>query len=115
MRKVMFLVMVAVMPFISCSSDDDNGGQDPVIGKWKLTGILELEDDEPQQIPEVSDCEKKSWIQFHADGRGTSKYYDTNGVGECVTDDEADEFLWTNKGNQKYEIGVAIEESKEEY
>lgn len=24
------------MPLTSCSSDDDNGGQDPIIGKWKM-------------------------------------------------------------------------------
>ncbi len=105
MKKVLYLcLMVAVMPFMSCSSDDDK--KDPIIGKWQYTAEVEYVNGEQQPIEELSDCEKKSWIEFRVDGSGSSNFYDTNGVGECVGDDPVLTFIWASKGNNIYGVSA---------
>jgi len=63
MKKVMYVcLMVAMMPFVSCDSDDDSP-QDTIIGKWQLEQRFKNNVEESLS----DDCEKKSTIEFKTD------------------------------------------------
>src|SRR5690606_34030395 len=104
-------LLLTVFSSISCSSDDDNGGQDPIVGKWQWTSTVEFVNGEQQPKEELSECERKSSIEFNADGSASSNFFDTNGVGECIGEDSYP-FTWVNKGNNIY--GFFIEDEAEE-
>ena len=94
-------------------SGDDEGisQEDSIVGKWSLTDDVETMDGKVTSEP-ISDCEKKSWIEFKADGNGSSNFYDTNGLGECKGDDPANPFAWINKGSNIY--GFSFNDDGEE-
>lgn len=100
MKKVMSLcLMLAVMPFVSCSGDD-NSGQDPIIGKWSLIASEETEDGVVISEP-LTDCEKKSTLEFRADGTLTSTFFDTDFTEECISEGVYT-LLWKNDGDSVY-------------
>ncbi len=103
--------MVAVIPFVACSSDDDNGGQDPIVGKWLLSASVEYKDGEQIQNEQLSECEKESLIEYRVDGGGSSSrsYIED---GECVGDGYG--LTWRNIGNGIYAISVN-KQAEEEY
>src|SRR5690606_32106747 len=102
MKKVMFLVMVAVMPFISCSSDDD-GGQDTIIGKWRESKSTEKSYVDGEFVEtEVTETTAKDYfeVEFKADGTFEefySKTYLSNG-------DSGEEIIETSTDGGTYEV-----------
>lgn len=103
MKKVMFLVMVAVMPFISCSSDDDssNGGQDAIVGKWRESKFTEkyYEDDVLRDtvvsLPTSTDYYE---VEFKADRTFT------NLESDSYINENGEEIVETISGGGTYEI-----------
>ncbi|WP_417443573.1 hypothetical protein [Joostella sp.] len=94
MKKVMFLVMVAIMPFVACSSDDDNGGQDEIIGKWREVKSIgkEYVEGELVSTEEVTATDEDySEVEYKADGTFTEFYSEsyTSG-GEKVVEISTD-------------------------
>jgi major membrane immunogen (membrane-anchored lipoprotein) len=95
----------------SLTADESGDDPDPIIGKWSYTTSAETVDGETT-YKTLSDCEKKSWVEFRVDGSGSSDFYDTNGTGECIGDDPILTFIWTSKGNNIY--GVSANDEEEE-
>ncbi len=66
MRKnQLFIVLLLVLSFYSCSNDDDNsspGEENTLIGKWKLVSVTD-----EGQLEQASECESKSIIEFKND------------------------------------------------
>ena len=64
MKKTMILTTVLFVStfFMSCNSDDDDGVQDTIIGKWQLE--KQFKNDIEKSL---SDCEKKSTMEFKTD------------------------------------------------
>ena len=104
----MFLVMVAVMPFISCSSDDDNnnsGGQDQLVGKWrKSKEIVKRYADDELIASEDNAATETDYLEMDikADGTFTEinsfSYHDEN--GELVVETFTDSGIYTVSGNE---------------
>src|SRR5690606_15200702 len=103
MKKVMFLVMVAVLPFISCSNDDDNGGQATVIGKWRESKSTEKSFENGEYVDtKVTETTTKEYFEldFKADGTFTefvSEVYLSNG-------DSGEEIVETSTSGGIYEL-----------
>src|SRR5690606_13189861 len=105
MKKVMFLVMVAVMPFISCSSDDDssNGGQDAIVGKWRESKSTEKSFENGEYVDtKVTETTSNEYFEldFKADGTFTefvSEVYLSNG-------DSGEEIVETSTSGGIYEL-----------
>ena len=105
MKKTILAVAMMSILVTACGKDDGNNTtQDPIIGTWQLeqTFTSNVSDD-------ISDCEKQSIIEYHADGsyEATDKFDPEMGV-ECVEDNYAG--TWENKGDNTYDIFTAGEE-----
>lgn len=100
----MFLVMVAVMPFISCSSDDDNSGdQATIIGKWRESKetVKSYEDGELMDT-KVTESSTNEYVEmeFRADNIFTefiSEAFLSNG-------DSGEEVVETSSYEGTYEV-----------
>ncbi|MEW7278175.1 lipocalin family protein [Aquimarina sp. 2201CG1-2-11] len=98
------LIAVVTILFASCNKDDDGGG-DQILGTWKLITTSEKIDNSTKVVA-VSDCEKKSTVDYKEDGTYKSLYYDTNAEDECVLADDTTG-TWKNLGDGKYEFKFA--------
>lgn len=95
--------MVAVMPFISCSSDDDNGGQATVIGKWRESKSTEKSYVDGEFVEtEVTETTANDYfeIEFKADGTFTEFYSETY----LSNGDSGEEIVETSTDGGTYEI-----------
>ncbi len=94
MNRVLILSLL-IFTLFSCSSNDENeNNEDPILGKWFLFSINSVE---------VSDCEKKSSIEFNSNGltiSDTHQVAGTNGT-DCLNISII-ENRWENKGNNLY-------------
>ncbi len=105
MKKVILVATVFLSALsISCSSDDDNGGQeqeqDPIIAKWFSFSEAEIVNGVVGTAVEDSDCEKKGTLEFKADGTYVSTPY-IEDQGECIVDGITNG-TWKNEGDGKY-------------
>src|SRR5690606_32347369 len=105
MKKAMFLIMVAVMPFISCSSDDDSsGGQDQLVGKWrKSKEIVKRYVDDELIASEDNPASETDYLEMDLKADGTftkinSYSYQEN--GELVVETLTDSGIYTVSGNE---------------
>lgn len=99
----MFLVMVAVLPFISCSSDDvvgaiedaiENPKEDAIIGEWFLIGKKHIIDGAETTIP-LTACDKLDKFVIKDDGiLMYSSYY---GNGDDCELEGNEEVFWNAK------------------
>ena len=111
MKKITLLLVITVMAFTGCKSDDDGAsGTDPLIGTWTLH--QELVNGQEQTL---DDCDKMETIIVNANGTYTEKYfYEANGTCEI---DATDVGIWENLGNSVYRVtydaGTPEEESYE--
>ncbi|MCX2681999.1 lipocalin family protein [Galbibacter sp. EGI 63066] len=98
-------LMVAVMPFLSCSSDDDDNGDDPITAEWKLTAEKEVVNGEEVDL-NISNCRKNSSLQFYGDGMAVVANYSDPEPDDTVTCkfDGSYEGTWENRGNNTYAI-----------
>jgi len=103
MKKLLVLFLAATA-LISCNKDDDNNdGDNKIVGKWYLSeinnsGALNLE---------VSDCNAKSFIEFKANKAATTEYYnETNGV---CTLEPSESSTWSGTEGEKYSFFVPVE------
>lgn len=94
MKKLMYLcLMVAVMPFISCSSDDDNNSEkNTIVGKWNYVAF---ESEDP-----INDCQKKSTAEFNDDGTYFYEFF-SDDSGECASEGVKNG-TWESTGNGTY-------------
>ncbi len=94
MNRVLILSLLLFTLF-SCSNDDDTeNSNDPILGKWFLFSVNNTE---------VSDCEKKSSIEFKSNGvfiSDTFQVAGTNGT-DCLNINII-ENRWENKGDNLY-------------
>ncbi len=94
MNRILILSLLLFTLF-SCSSDDDTeNSNDPILGKWFLFSVNNTE---------VSDCEKKSSIEFKSNGltiSDTHQVAGTNGT-DCLNISII-ENRWENKGDNLY-------------
>ncbi|GGX15661.1 lipocalin family protein [Aquimarina muelleri] len=99
MKKVILVVTVflSTLSIISCSKDDDGGGQDPIIAKWFNFSETEIVNG---TTTEASACRKKGSLEFKADGTYISTPY-IEYQGECIVDGVTNG-TWKNEGNGKY-------------
>lgn len=84
----------------SCSKNDDDSEQDPIIGTWLLIEISKVEDGVTIN-EELTDCDKKNSGSFKADGTFESNSFDLDG-DECILDHTL-QGNWTNLGDGVYE------------
>lgn len=100
MKKFTYLLLIAVMPFISCSSDDE-AVEESMFGKWQLSSSVQTIDG--QQVPEdLTDCDKKSTVEFSEDGSFTTVAFSEQN-GECISVDTS-AGTWEDKGNDIYTL-----------
>lgn len=98
--KKLFILFFSLAVLVSCSSDDDNTGEDPILGTWFLAEFNNpIEPD-----ASLSDCEKQSFITFNADNTAYTESYSTVD-GECVEAD-SDTGDWENQGGSVYEFTI---------
>ena len=98
--------MVVVLPFISCSSDDDsNGGQDPATAQWNLLAKKEVINGEEIDL-KISNCLKQNKLQFYSDGMAVVTNYSDPGENDTVTCQYDGNYKgkWENRGNNIYAI-----------
>ncbi|WP_242084913.1 lipocalin family protein [Aestuariivivens sediminis] len=103
MKKIMLVIgiILVVISFNSCTSDDGNDNQnaDKIVGAWKLSQLFINNIDQ-----QVNECEKKMTIEVFKNGNYTEKDYEYNNVlTECVLYDLVNG-TWKNLGNSMYEM-----------
>lgn len=92
MKKILILT-IALFTLFSCSSDDEEITQDPIIGIWNLFAI---------DNNEVSDCLKQSTWVFNENGTATKQgYEETN--RQCNSE-PIENATWENLNNGSYRI-----------
>ncbi|PZD79024.1 lipocalin family protein [Mesonia sp. K7] len=81
MKKLLVLAsLILSISLVSCSNDDD-GGQDPIIGTWELESISF----EGQEFP-LEECEGETTVQFKSNGEVIATDYMLNENDECEVD-----------------------------
>lgn len=108
MKKLVLLLSVFALVFISCSSDDDSSSQDPLIGTWKYHNyIVNGVEDTP------TDCEMQETFVFSSDGTFDYTYYEEDFEDNCVLE-ESISGTWTNDGNEIYTQNIEGESYSQE-
>lgn len=92
MKKLFVLfVFAASAMFVSCSSDDDNGGnEEKIIGKWEFTQEGTIVDGQEILLPyenEAPQCGKDS-IEFNTDNSVINVFYFLDFNDECDSETE---------------------------
>ena len=106
MKKLSLLLCALSIIFSSCSSDDDSGSQDPIVGTWTFHQFFE---DGVQQS--ITACEMQETFTFSSNGTTFYEFYeDTQGACEL---EESINGTWSSEGNV-YTLTVAGESSSEE-
>lgn len=95
MKKLIALLAVFMM-FTACSSDDDNDGEDPILGTWYVVDLENTFSDD-----ELTECNMNSNITFKADNTADSEFYEQVD-GECVFEAETAE--WERNANGQYTL-----------
>ena len=92
------------MPFMSCSSDEDNSN-DPITAEWVLTAEKEIVNEEEIDM-NISNCRKTSTLQFYGDGMAVIVSYSDPQEGDNVTCvfDGSSKGSWKNLGGGQYSI-----------
>ena len=98
---MLLILLVLIVPIsVSCSEDNDIVKEEPkesIIGKWQLIEeLLESKD----EISVLSECEKKSTIEFKLDG--TYELISFTLDKECTS--ETTIHSWVDKGNNILEV-----------
>ncbi|WP_373058991.1 lipocalin family protein [Zunongwangia sp. H14] len=100
MKKI-FLLVLSLSLFISCSDDDDAGGNDDILGTWHLAEV-----NGTGNLPfEVNECTTRSNITFNSDNTAYSEYY---AESDDVCESDAEEGTWSNEGQSKYSFSIPI-------
>ncbi len=102
MKKAFLLINLITLSLFtfSCSNDDDGGGQDQLIGKWKLIKSTQTKNGVTTDV-KLSDCTKKSYREFLADGNYSSIPYALDHNNNCIVDGES-KGKWKNLKGTKY-------------
>lgn len=95
MKKLILLFSVFTLVLMSCSSDDDSGSQDPLIGTWTYYKTFADGVEEP-----LTACDMQETFVFNSNGTVSYKYYEIIG-GVCELEESASG-TWTNDGNGIY-------------
>ena len=100
MKKFLILLLSMTL-FTACSDDDDSGSNDgsEIVGTWFLESLRPVGGDN-----QLSSCNQDSYIEFNADGSGTSEFFEQTEAG-CTSDGE-DAGNWTYNGGNSYTIVV---------
>ncbi|WP_335966832.1 lipocalin family protein [Galbibacter sp. PAP.153] len=88
MKKTMFIVMVTVMSFVACSSDDDNSQEptiDPIVGKWYQIEERQIVNGEETTFL-MNACEKMDNFDIKEDGTILSTFHYRDANDECQKD-----------------------------
>ena len=104
MKKFTYLLLIAVMPFVSCSSDDDDDDavvEETMIGKWHLSSAVMPFEGQEMPVP-LTDCDKKTTLEFGEDGSFTTEAF-SEFSGECTSEGAYGE-TWEDKGNDVYTL-----------
>tara|TARA_R110002072_G_scaffold117281_3_gene248167 strand:- start:387 stop:827 length:441 start_codon:yes stop_codon:yes gene_type:complete len=100
MKKLFVLfVFAASAMFVSCSSDDDNGGnEEKIIGKWEFTQEGTIVDGQEVLLPYENDAPEcgKDFIDFKADNTVQSVIFFLDFNEEC--DSETDTGTYSVSG-----------------
>lgn len=108
MKKLtLLLCLVSLISVSSCSSDDDGGSSDPVIGTWKAYKSFE----DGEEV-ELSDCYQKYTATFSSDGTCVFESYDEDYDGNCELDIITG--TWENMGDSFYKITHDVDEQGDE-
>lgn len=104
MKKIVFLFLVTVIIFTSCSKDDSSSGADPIIGTWAHT-----EEYENGVKAELDECDLKDTLIYGSDGAFTEKYYEAPNGRDCIESKSTG--TWKNEGNNNYTTTIGNESS----
>ncbi|MFL0063797.1 lipocalin family protein [Tenacibaculum maritimum] len=96
MKNLLILCIAIVTLGTSCSSNDEKN-LDPLVGSWYKFS---------ENKKEVSDCEKKTTLNFKENGDYSISLYEALTNGDCISDG-MDTGKWANKGNNNYGIILA--------
>lgn len=95
MKKIILLFSVFALVFTSCSSDDDNGSEDPFVGTWKYYKYFE----NGVEIP-LEECEELTTLVITSNGVFKTTVYENMGNG-CEVEYVATG-TWENVGSGMY-------------
>ncbi len=90
MKKTLFILAI-IFALVSCSNDENENSNDEIVGRWSLFSISKKE---------VTDCEKKTTIDFRSNGVTITETFQTLN-NECSRTSLI-ENTWKNEGDNKY-------------
>ncbi|MBZ9730489.1 lipocalin family protein [Salegentibacter sp. JZCK2] len=99
--KKLFLMLFSIALFTSCSDDDENG-DDPILGIWYAVEIT----NPPIPGLVLSECNQNSNITFNSDFSTYSEFY-SEVEGNCEMEDSS-ESTWS-KDNSIYTFTIPFE------
>lgn len=94
MKKFLFVFM-SMAVLAACSSDDDAGAADPILGTWELADATLFDPDS---------CPEPSIVTFSAGNTGSGTFYLPQ--ANCIP--QASPGSWENLGSSRYSIAVPI-------
>lgn len=104
--KFCFKILIGLLLFTSCSSDESSDTNDIIIGRWKA--VIQYENEQEVSMPT---CLPHTFIEYYANKSVSG--------GKIISDDFPDEcnllqwdlgVVWQNLGNNFYRIGYLNEQ-----
>lgn len=115
--KTCFLLLIAALLLISCSTDSETPSvpQDTIVGTWQYIGSKYYSTEGEISEKEANSCIGQSTISFKKNGTITSMNYMFSGMQECEVNETANEnsedIPWENLSEGKYKIGSRVRDS----
>lgn len=106
MKKLfLFLSLFLVaLSYNSCTNDNDDDQTDNIVGKWRLSQVYAEINQEPMDHYMLTECEKKSTIEFFENGTYKESGFEFNDENNTCATLAPTNGTWENLGNSMYDF-----------
>ena len=105
MKKLLLFLSICLIAasFNSCNNDDDNNSTDQIIGKWRVNQLF-IKIDGQYEDDLLTECDKKSTIQFFENGTYQLNVFEFNDNESICVAQETINGTWENLDDHSYNL-----------